>query len=104
MVIGDTYPNTEGFVSNRLFQVLGAGGFLLQQHSPRLDELTGLRAGEHYAEWRDLVDLQRQVKHWLRPEQTEARARIAECGQSFVRANFSYDAQVRKLCDLIGSL
>jgi glycosyltransferase involved in cell wall biosynthesis len=104
IVIGDIYPGTVAFVSNRLFQVLGAGGFLLQQHSPRLEEFTGLKAGVHYAEWIDLADLAEKVKYWLLPEQSEARARIAECGMEYVRTNFTYDDQVRKLlCDLLPS-
>jgi glycosyltransferase involved in cell wall biosynthesis len=104
IVIGDTYPNTEAFVSNRLFQVLGAGGFLLQQHSKNLDRYTGLIAGVHYVEWTDLTDLVAKVKHWLKPEQEAARQQIAEAGQTFVQANFSYDAQVQKLWGLLDAV
>lgn len=101
IVIGDIYPGTVAFVSNRLFQVLGAGGFLLQQHSPRLEEFTGLKAGVHFAEWTDLADLAVQVKHWLQPEQAGERERIAVSGCTFVRENFSYDAQVKKMWELL---
>lgn len=97
IVIGDIYPGTVAFTSNRLYQVLGVGGFLLQQHSPRLEEFTGLRAGIHYAEWSDIADLQKQIKFWLQPEQEEARRHIAEAGQEFVMSNFTYDHQVKKL-------
>jgi spore maturation protein CgeB len=57
----------------------------------------------HYAEWIDLSDLAEKVKFWLLPEQSEARARIAECGMEYVRNNFTYDAQVRKLWALLPS-
>lgn len=104
IVIGDTYPDTEAFVSNRLFQVLGAGGFLLQQRSKNLDKYTGLISGTHYAEWTDLKDLAIKIKYWLNPERAEARRQIAEAGQSFVRANFSYQAQVQKLWGLLDAV
>lgn len=99
--VGDTFPNTQGFVSNRLFQCLGAGGFLLQQHSERLDELTGLQAGEHYIEWTDIHDLESKIFEWVKPEKADERSRIASAGRDFVRANFSYQAQVNKLWQLL---
>lgn len=101
IVVGDTYPNTEAFVSNRVFQVLGAGGFLLQQHSRNLDQYTGLLPDVHYVEWTDLADLQKKIRLWLEPERAEARQRIAAAGCKFVRENFNYDAQVRKLWALL---
>jgi len=97
IVVGDTFPNTRAFVSNRLFQVLSQGGFILQQYSPSLDEYTRLQAGTHYVAWRDLDDLQRLIRLWLQPDHDEGRRRIAKRGKDFVRDNFSYDAQVSKL-------
>lgn len=97
IVIGDTFPNTKAFVSNRMFQVLSQGGFLLQQHSEALEEYTGLKAGVHYVEWTDLNHLIEQCRYWIQPKREHARKKIAACGQEFVRANFSYDAQVQKL-------
>lgn len=97
IVVGDTYPGTEGFVSNRLFQALSQGAFMLQQHSQSLDRYTGLVPGQHYVEWTTLDDLKAKVLYYLDEERNEDRARIARCGQEFVRANFSYPAQARKL-------
>lgn len=100
--VGDTFPGTEAFVSNRLFQCLGAGGFLLQQHSPNLDKYTGLIPGVHYVEWTDLHDLQLKVVEWIQPERTMERQRIAKAGMAYVREHFSAQAQARKLfCDLL---
>lgn len=101
ITVSDTFPGTEGFVSNRLFQALGAGAFVLQQYSPRLDELTGLRAGEHYILWRDLPDLKAMITLWKEPRLAEERAFIAALGQAFIREHFSYPAQVRKLWELL---
>lgn len=95
--VGDTYPGTEGFVSNRFFQCLAAGGFLLQQHSPNFDAINGTRAGRDYIDWTTTDDLVGKIHHWMAPAQADERRNIALRGQSFVRRNFSYDAQVRKL-------
>lgn len=101
IAISDTYPGTEAFVSNRLFQALGSGAFVLQEHSPRLEEFTGLCAGIHFIEWQDFDDLSRLVVEWLRPARKKERARIAAAGRDFVRENYSYDAQVARLWELI---
>lgn len=95
IVVGDTYPNTRAFVSNRLFQALAAGAFMLQQVSVDFDAFTGLQDGVHYVSWTDPADLRKKIAYWL-PREDE-RKQIALQGCAFVRANFSYDAQVRKL-------
>jgi hypothetical protein len=97
ITIGDTFPNTIAFVSNRLFQCLGNGGFLLQQHSPYLSQFTGLLPGEHFIEWTTLADLKTKVNEWLQPEKAAERQRIAAAGMAFVQAHYSAAAQVDKL-------
>ncbi len=97
IVVGDTFPGTKAFVSNRLFQCLSAGGFLLQQYSEGLQDYTGLMPGVHYIEWSDLRDLKEKIVYWLDDARAEERARIAAAGRDYVRANFSYAAQARKL-------
>lgn len=98
ITVGDTFPfSTHAFVSNRVFQALRAGAFLLQQRSGGLEEYTGLRAGVHYIEWTDLDDLRSKIAYWLDDEWSHERAEIAAAGQAFVTANFSCAAQVRKL-------
>lgn len=101
VAVSDTYPGTVGFVSNRLFQALAAGAFVLQEYSERLDELTGLRANEHYVPWFSLEDLKNKVLYFAAPEQIQFRATIAAAGRDFVRINFSYEAQVHKLWQLL---
>jgi glycosyltransferase involved in cell wall biosynthesis len=105
IVVGDTYPNTKAFVSNRLFQALSSGAFMLQQHSESLQEYTGLIPNVHYIEWSDLADLRDKVRYWIDNKRAPERDKIAAAGRDFVRDNFSYSAQVRKLfTDLLPSL
>lgn len=102
VIISDNGFTSRGFVSNRLFQALASGGgVVLQQHVEGLDELTGLQATHHYLEWRTLDDLKADIKDALNPEFYEQVRYIANQGTAFVRANFSFDAQVAKLMALI---
>lgn len=96
------YPDAYGFVSNRLFQAMAAGGALyLQQHVPGLKELTGLLPGTHFIEWKDEDDLHQQIAYWLHPANEADRKRIAEAGTRFVREYHSFDARVMELFGLI---
>lgn len=97
--VSDTFHDgktpVRAFVSNRVFQALAAGAFLLQQHSEALQTFTGLVAGEHYVEWRtpsELVDL---IGYYV--NKPDERKRIADAGCAFVLEHYSFDEQVRKL-------
>lgn len=100
IAIGDNQYATEtGFVSNRIFEALANGAFLLHQRVAGLEELTGLRDGEHYIAWDTPDDLQRLITHWLKPKQDQRRREIAAAGEAFVRVHHSFDARVRQLFD-----
>lgn len=101
IAIGDNnYSEERAFVSNRLFEALASGAFLLHQHVPGLEELTGLKAGVHYAEWKDLDDLQRQIQYWLKPRNETKRLEIAAAGRAFVHERHSFESRVRELFEV----
>lgn len=105
IAVGDNqYADQRGFVSNRLFEALASGAFLLHQTVPGLEDLTGLQAGVHYAEWSDVNDLQRQIRQWLDPKCESKRQAIAAAGRDYVRAHHSFDARVQQLFKLLGEL
>ena len=102
IAISDNGFTSRGFVSNRLFQALAAGGcVVLQQHVDGLDELTGLQSGVHYIEWSDLHHLKVLISGALLAEDESLFHEIAKAGTAFVREHFSFDAQVVKLMALI---
>lgn len=101
VIISDNGFTSKGFVSNRLFQALAAGGgVVFQQHVDMLDELTGLKNMFHYVEWNTLDDLRELISNALTTGEYLTKP-IAESGTKFVRENFSFDAQVVKLMALI---
>lgn len=92
------FPNDYGFVSNRIFETLAAGGaLLLQQHVPGLEEMTGITAGQHYIEWRTLDDLQDLLTEWLSDDCAAERQRIAAAARAYVQAHHSFERRVQQL-------
>jgi hypothetical protein len=98
ITVGDTFPfQTRAFASNRVFQALRAGAFLLLQKSEALEEYTGLIDGVHYVSWENLDDLRELIDGYMGGEYEQERAGVAAAGMTYVRANFSPQAQLRKL-------
>lgn len=97
IAIGDNmYPDAYGFVSNRIFQALAAGGaLLLHQTVPGLEQLTGLIAGKHYKAWSDIRGLPELIRLCLDHE--NARKEVADEGTRYVHTNHSFDARVKEL-------
>jgi len=97
IVLGDNlYPDQYGFVSNRIFQSLAAGGaMLMHQEIPGLEELTGLQDGVHYVAWRDFEDLLHKLHYYL--ENEGERKNIARAGTRYCKKHHSFDARVDEL-------
>jgi len=102
VVLSDSqWPEASGFVSNRLFQSLAAGGALAMQQYFQGYETLGFRDLEHLVIWQDVEDLLGKLEYWLRPERDEERRRIAETGRRFCLAHHSFDVRVRELFEIL---
>jgi hypothetical protein len=96
IAIGDSqWPYATGFVSNRLFQAMAAGAFVLHQQFNGMEELLGLVNGEHLVTWKSIHDLKSQVNYWLHSD--NQRDIIAKAGQDYVLKHHSFDARVNEL-------
>jgi len=94
--IGDNQHNDgSAFVSNRFFETLHAGGFLLHQTITNFQRETGYRVGTHYAAYKDDSDLVEKIRHYL--EHEDERERIRRTGQSYTQRKHSFDARVKEL-------
>lgn len=105
LIISDNeFPDGKGFVSNRLFQALAAGGGLvLQQRVLELEKRTGITAGVHLDEWLDIADLEAKFNYWLDPAHEDERAKIAAQAAAFMAQSHSFDARVAELFEFIKS-
>lgn len=97
------YPDQAAYISNRPFQVLGAGGaLLLHQYVERMDVLSGLEMGKHYAEWDDFDELKMLIEQWMQPTRTHTRENIVRAGKKFVLKEHTYERRVEQLISLLG--
>ncbi len=100
IAIGDSqWPHSTGFVSNRLFQAMAAGAFLLHQTFDGMTELLGLKDGEHLVVWNNFDDLQEKIRYYL--DHPIERMVIANTGQDYVLAHHSFDARVNELFERV---
>jgi hypothetical protein len=96
IVLGLRYPSAPGYWSDRIYVILGHGGFFLVPEVPGMRE-EGLEPGVHYTPLGD--DPIADIRYWLvRPEE---RAQIARRGQELVIDRFTYEDRVRELCAVI---
>jgi spore maturation protein CgeB len=80
-------------ISNRVWKVLGCGGFFLGPASPAAGVL--YEAGRHVALYRDEDDAVEQVRHWLaRPDE---RAAIAAAGRAHALTRHTYERRLRAM-------
>ncbi len=97
-VANNPFPDSLGFVSNRIFQALEAGGALmLHQYVKGLEKLTGLTPGVHYVEWKTYDELKTWIRYFLDPAHETERQRMVETAYRFVQSEHSFDARVKQL-------
>jgi glycosyltransferase involved in cell wall biosynthesis len=100
IAIGDNlYPVSVAYISNRIFQCLHSGVFLLQQRFQGMEEVLGLIDGKHLVIWEDLDDLQEKITEWL-PKENE-RYSIGHSGKEFVDTHHSFRNRVDELDKMI---
>jgi hypothetical protein len=98
IVANNEWLDDYGFVSNRVFDTLYAGGgLLLHQHVPGMQELLGITPDEHFIEWVDEDDFRAKVDYWLAPEREAERRQIATNARQFMIEHHSFDARLTEL-------
>lgn len=97
--IGDSQWPETGFVSNRVFQALAAGGSALaHQYFRDMDKL-GLVDGETCITWRDFEELATKIKYYLNHE--KERKQIATAGEQLALTRHSFDVRVQELLRML---
>lgn len=93
------FADSDGYVSNRLFEALQAGATLLQQRVINADKHLGLLNGVHYAVWDSIQDLDTLIRYYLR--ERKLALDMAERGQKFVRERHSHKNRIDELFNII---
>jgi spore maturation protein CgeB len=85
------------YLSNRIFAVMGCGGFYLGNRTPGIEAV--FEIGKEVEAYESDKELLEKVKYYLTHD--EARERIALAGQQKVLSQYSYKQQMRKIFDWI---
>ena len=99
IVVGDTHPSPY-YWSNRIYEIIGRGGFLLHPETEGLDQ--DFTAGEHYIPFRHkrgYSELQRAIEYWLNHD--EEREQIRKAGWEHCGKYHTYGKRVDVLLDVI---
>lgn len=95
------WPEAEGYVSNRLFQAMAAGGcVVLQENFYGMEKWLGLKPLRHVVTWVNIIDLGHKIERLLKDEQL--RKKISKAGTRYMRKNHSFQKRVEELLDVIG--
>jgi len=97
--LGDSQWPESGFVSNRVFQALAAGGAALAHQWFRGMEDLGLKDGDTCIIWRTYPDLEKKLRYYLAKD--EERKQIAERGQQLAFERHSFKARVQELMGIL---
>lgn len=100
IVIGDNqYNDNSAFVSNRIWETMYPGGFMLHQRVDGLQRATGLRNKLHYVVYDDLDDLSEKIHYYMQNE--DERQTIADRGMKYVRKKHTFDARLDELFNVL---
>lgn len=91
--ISTTLHSITSGIPLRVFDIMGAGGFLLTNYQPELEEL--FTPGVDLAVYHNLDEMMELVKYYLAHD--KERIRIAMNGYQKVRANYCYEKQVERI-------
>jgi len=98
VIIGDSYP-VKNYWSNRIYEVLGRGGFFMHPKTEGLDK--EFKSGKHYISYDrlDRHDLKTAIDYWV--DHDEEREEIRQFGFKHCGENFTYNHRIRELITAI---
>jgi spore maturation protein CgeB len=95
MVMRGMVPGRSRQIKARVFEVPGAGGFLMTENAENLDRF--YRVGEEIVVYEGVSDLAQKIAHFL--DHPEERDRIAMAGHVRTRDEHTYDARFGHLLE-----
>lgn len=93
------FPKSVGYVSNRLFQAMRSGVFVLQQRINEMERYLGMKDGVHLVVWDDIRELPELINYWLLHDQE--RSEIAQAGKDLVMHEHNFDRRVREFTGFV---
>lgn len=100
VVVGDSYPSPH-YWSNRVYEIIGRGGFLLHPYTDGLDK--EFIDGTHYIAYErgNFTNLKQVIDHWVLND--NGRDNIARQGFDYCGENYTYKHRVATLLDIVNN-
>lgn len=98
LVVGQSIPS-DYYWSNRIYEILGRGGFLLHPFTRGLED--EFEEGVHYVGYdrHDLTDLKDKIDYYL--EHTEEQEKIRAAGHQLVKEKYTYEKRCQEMLSQI---
>jgi len=93
IIVSPKFPSSDWFWSNRIYKVLGAGGFLIHPYCEGLEK--HYTSGVHYESYEDQTELFMKIDHYLKNEKD--RKEIATAGYEKSIKSHTYTNRAKKL-------
>lgn len=94
VMVSPQYPQTDKFWSNRVYNTLGRGGFLIHPYCK--DILKEFKDGKNIVLYKDFDDMVKKIDYYL--ENDEEREKIRIAGRDLVRSKYTYKDRVKTIC------
>jgi len=89
-----------GYLNDRVFMVMGVGGFLLLDNQPEIDKF--FTDGEDLVYYSDITDFKNKASYYLK--NPDARNKIGENARKKILAQHTYAHRVDYLLDVLSSI
>jgi len=99
IVLNISRGRLEGYSSLRLWNLLACGSMVLTKHIPNMTERMGLEAGKHITEFKNFMELQRNIEYYLSHD--DERNEIGNNGLEFLKTNRTWKHSAGEIIDLV---
>jgi spore maturation protein CgeB len=104
IVIGDTLnlPGNEYYWSDRVYETLGRGGFLIHPYIKGLTEEFTDKEHLVFYEYGNFDQLAELIEYYLRGNHQEERERIRQNGHQLVKDHCTYTQRLNQVLETVG--
>jgi spore maturation protein CgeB len=96
IAINVSHFDLERYTSDRMFRIMGSGGFCLTKWYPGIEK--DFTDGVHVRVWKDLDELQTLVDYYL--ENEDERLAIASAGNKYVSEKLTWENRIKSIVDM----
>jgi spore maturation protein CgeB len=94
-MIAPKYPQTNKYWSNRVYNTIGRGGFMIHPYCK--DMLEEFEDGVNIVLYKNQKEMFEKIDYYLQNDEEREKIRIA--GRDLVRSKYTYKDRVKTICE-----